>query len=345
MNSEAGSKARGAWVKAYGTSILAHSVLVASLWSGVWSDSTRSSLPAVLEVELQGPIRFEARAAGPVSRHGSSLTSGVSLGGQERRAKADGKKAGDGGQARKTPRHSPEGRAEETGGKALSAKPSGKPTSAQGASAPSPSPSPLEPSLSQVVPAQLEPQAVVPDRQATAQRGLGEDDGREGEGKVLIRAFPAAGAAGCCSSSAGAGEGSVSREGASVKRPRTGIGNGTGGGPGVAGGGGHERTGLGGLDRLLLEYLHDLHRRISEHKSYPLQARRLSMEGTVRVGLAIRCDGQLAQVELLHGSPFNVLNIAALETVQKVTPLPPLPVGTCLERMRVLIPFTYRLER
>ena len=78
---------------------------------------------------------------------------------------------------------------------------------------------------------------------------------------------------------------------------------------------------------------------------YPPAARRLGMEGAVKVAFVLGCDGQLICFELVRSSPFSVLNMAAFQTVNKDTPLPPPPVGTCQERMRVLVPFTYRLER
>lgn len=109
----------------------------------------------------------------------------------------------------------------------------------------------------------------------------------------------------------------------------------------TAGGG----NGVREPDGRLAEYLQALRRRIIEHTSYPITARRLGMEGAVKLALVLGCDGQPIDIEPVRSSPFTVLNMAAFETVKKVTPLPPLPVGTCQERMRVLIPFTYRLER
>jgi len=110
----------------------------------------------------------------------------------------------------------------------------------------------------------------------------------------------------------------------------------------LAAGGGN---GVGEPDGRLAEYLQALRQRIIEHTSYPIRARRLGMEGAVKLALVLGCDGHLIDIESVRSSPFTVLNMAASETVKKVTPLRPLPVGTCQERMRVLIPFTYRLER
>ena len=336
MDTEAGSKARGILVKAYALSFLAHGTFFFFLWSGVWPDLKRLPIPVILEVELQEPIRFEARAVGPVSRPRSSLTSVIRLGDQRK------EKASDGGQAGKTSSHPPEEQAEAAGEKALSTEPLGKLTGVPGESALSRPPPLSNPSSSQVVQALFDAQAVSQDRQATAQNSLGEDNGKRNGGEALTGAPSASDAFVCCSRSGG--EGTASMAGTLAENLRTGIGNGTGGGPGVAGEGGHEGTGVGEFDGLV-EYLLALHRKISEHTSYPWEARRNGMTGTVKVALVIGCGGGLAHVELLHGSPFSVLNMAALETVQKVTPLPPPPVGTCQERMRVLIPFTYRLQR
>ncbi len=344
MNDESESKTRGALIGAYSLSLIGHGIVFLFLWSGVWLDWERLPVPAILEVELQEPIRFEARALGPVPRPRSLPTSVTRLnrqGNDRARLRAT---AGVDGQAGKTPGLSPEGRSEETRETIPSAKPSRKLPGARGENDPSPPPPSSNPSSSQAVPVLLDPYAPAPGSQATAQRGLGEHNGKANGKEALTGVSPASDAVACCPRSGG--EEAASKAGALAEGLRPGIGNGTGEGPG----GGEERshggpTGVGDLDGLLLEYLHNLQRRISEHKFYPLRARRLGIEGTVTVGLTIRCDGQLDQVELIHGVPFTVLNMAAVETVQKVAPLPPLPLGTCQERMRVLIPFAYRLER
>lgn len=337
MDHESESKARGALVRATSLSLIGHGIVSLFLWSGVWPDLKRLPVPAILEVELQNPIRFEARAASSVSRPRSSPASARRLGGQRR------EKASVGEQAGRTPALSPNGRMDEIGGKTPSTEPLGKLTSASGESTPShPLPS-SNPSTPEVVPSLREAQAVSQDRQVPPQQGLGEDNGRWEKGEGLTGALPAPGAAVCCSRSGR--EGVASTEGGLTRGLQSGIGNGVGGELGGGEGGNPGGTGARDLDRLLLDYLQTLHRRISKHSSYPLQARRLGMEGTVTVGLTVRCDGQLAQVELIQSAPFTDLNMAAFETVKKVTPLPPPPVGTCQERMRVLVPFTYRLER
>lgn len=215
----------------------------------------------------------------------------------------------------------------------------------------------------------------LPELPATsALTGQREDDGREvarselahgaetpleekGQGPKGEGMNPRGSPALCCFQPPGKGAELVQPAGPWQRDAQTGSVNGAGRDVGVGGhrdkgAGEHgdlfaagQGKGVGEPDGRLAEYLQALYRRIIKHASYPIRARRLGMEGAVKVALVLGCDGHLFDIELVRRSPFTVLNMAAFETVNKVIPLPPPPVGTCQERMRVRVPFTYRLER
>ena len=115
--------------------------------------------------------------------------------------------------------------------------------------------------------------------------------------------------------------------------------------------GGHGRgPGLGeGLSEGLLgipkDYLTALHREIERHKTYPAQARRRGLEGEVRVGFVVECDGSISRVEVVGSSGSNLLDEAAAATLQQIRRLPPLPGSLRLARLRLELPMVFRLTR
>jgi len=113
--------------------------------------------------------------------------------------------------------------------------------------------------------------------------------------------------------------------------------------------GGHGRglgPGLGeGLSGIPKDYLTALHREIERHKTYPAQARRRGLEGEVRVGFVVECDGSISRVEVVGSSGSNLLDEAAAATLQQIRRLPPLPDSLRLARLRLELPMVFRLTR
>lgn len=94
------------------------------------------------------------------------------------------------------------------------------------------------------------------------------------------------------------------------------------------------------LDRYLL---HILRSRIESRLSYPAEAERMGVEGTVLVRVRIDGAGKLMSAALMGTCPHEVLCEAALQTVRESSPFPapPSELGAAIE---VSVPLTYRLQ-
>jgi len=135
-----------------------------------------------------------------------------------------------------------------------------------------------------------------------------------------------------------------------------GAGMGTGGhgaagsGPGGLGGSGSGAG--GGGDRLasrspgggtgqgdgVTGLLRAIRRRIEQAQSYPDEARRAGMQGTVEVRFRILPDGSADAVEIVRSSGHPALDEASLQTVRRAGPYPAVSG-------RIRIPLSYRLDR
>jgi len=115
---------------------------------------------------------------------------------------------------------------------------------------------------------------------------------------------------------------------------------GLGGGSGSGGGGDRlasrspgSGTGPGGG---LTDLLQVIRRRIEQAQTYPDDARRAGMQGTVEVRFRIGPDGSADAVEIVRSSGHPVLDEASLQTVRRAGPYPVVPG-------RIRIPLSYRL--
>ncbi|MBU4483883.1 energy transducer TonB [bacterium] len=65
-----------------------------------------------------------------------------------------------------------------------------------------------------------------------------------------------------------------------------------------------------------------IRKRIEENKYYPAIAKKREIEGSPEVSFKITKDGSLEYLKLKNSSGSDILDKAALETVQRATPLP-----------------------
>ena len=95
-------------------------------------------------------------------------------------------------------------------------------------------------------------------------------------------------------------------------------------------------------DPKLIAYLDEIRRRIEKAKMYPHPARMMGIEGAVTLEIALLPDGNLHEIRIMHPSEYEILNKAAIETVQTAFPLKPETVweGT----LRVELPIMFRLK-
>lgn len=97
-----------------------------------------------------------------------------------------------------------------------------------------------------------------------------------------------------------------------------------------------------GLSKEVLAFLKLLREKIERHRQYPRVAKRLGYQGTTTVSFALSHAGDLTLLKVTEPSGHSILDEAALEAVQNVTPLkPPQTIGgTAIE-----IPVAFELSR
>ncbi len=131
-----------------------------------------------------------------------------------------------------------------------------------------------------------------------------------------------------------------------------GLGSGTGGrgagwggqaspgGPGGGAAGIASRRGTGGSGdgNGVADLLRRIRRQIEEAKAYPDAARRESTQGTVNLRFRIAADGSVEATEILRSSGSPLLDEAAVQTIRRAGPYPPVAGW-------IRIPLSYRLDQ
>lgn len=105
----------------------------------------------------------------------------------------------------------------------------------------------------------------------------------------------------------------------------------------VAGAGGGQARPADAAD----SYLQLVRSLIEEHRTYPRRARRMGIEGTVTVHIAIGADGALHAVSVASSAGAGDLDRAALRMVRAAAPFPVPPGGP----MQLRLPIRFALER
>ncbi len=89
-------------------------------------------------------------------------------------------------------------------------------------------------------------------------------------------------------------------------------------------------------------YIALIRRKIKESLYYPRMARRMHLQGDVRVAFTVHGDGQVEAVRVI-AAPREILARAAARTIRRLH-LPPIPQGLGLKRMEITVPITFRLK-
>lgn len=125
----------------------------------------------------------------------------------------------------------------------------------------------------------------------------------------------------------------------------TGAGSGVGTGAGVGAGLGMGSSLGGGEEGVLEAYVGELSRRVAREQRYPAQARRLGLEGTVRVRLRLRRNGTLAGPPEVEGpAGASLLDAEALRMVEAAAPFAPLPEVLPGSEREFVIPVRFALR-
>jgi protein TonB len=81
---------------------------------------------------------------------------------------------------------------------------------------------------------------------------------------------------------------------------------------------------------------------LARHHHYPPRARRFRLSGQVTVRFTIRRDGRFEHIELAQSSGEELLDRAALETVQRLGHFQPLPEDYSEDSWTLSVPLVYR---
>ena len=98
------------------------------------------------------------------------------------------------------------------------------------------------------------------------------------------------------------------------------------------------------VERETNAYIISIARLINEKKIYPREAVDREQEGRVVVGLTLNASGEKIQASIEEASSFQLLNDAALKTVDAVGKFPPVPPDVGLP-LHLHIPLVFKVER
>lgn len=99
------------------------------------------------------------------------------------------------------------------------------------------------------------------------------------------------------------------------------------------------------LIRIKEIYEDSILKRIHRMKYYPLYARKMKMEGVVKLKFTIKREGKLkGHIAILKGCQHEVLNKAGVRTVLAANPFPPIPLELRSDEMTFTIDVAYRLD-
>jgi protein TonB len=97
-------------------------------------------------------------------------------------------------------------------------------------------------------------------------------------------------------------------------------------------------------DNDLLKYCNYIKEWINTHKIYPRTARIKGFEGVALVSFSISETGRLIDAELVSSSSHEILDMAAIKTINNSDPFPPFPTGINESELRLNLAISYRLN-
>ena len=95
---------------------------------------------------------------------------------------------------------------------------------------------------------------------------------------------------------------------------------------------------------LFSNYAHILRSCILKRVIYPQAAFRKNMEGTVQLKFILLPDGNLRDLYVIRSSNCLILDVAAINAIEKVNPFPPFPKNLGVKELFVKVPIVYRLN-
>ena len=98
------------------------------------------------------------------------------------------------------------------------------------------------------------------------------------------------------------------------------------------------------IGKLRQGFRKQIRHKVGRAKYYPKMAQRLGFEGKPVVSFTLGVKGELLDLKLVQASTYNLLNEAALETIRRGTPYPPIPGPLGKKSISFDLPILYTLE-
>ena len=99
------------------------------------------------------------------------------------------------------------------------------------------------------------------------------------------------------------------------------------------------------LSDILQSFFGSIRKKIESKKKYPELAKDAGIEGRSGVKMIILKDGQLEKVEIVDSSGSQVLDNAALQSIQNAAPFPPIPKDVKQSKIEVSIYLVFKIAR
>ncbi len=96
---------------------------------------------------------------------------------------------------------------------------------------------------------------------------------------------------------------------------------------------------------MLSRYRNSIKELINSHKIYPRIARRKGIEGVVMVSFVILRNGLLKDIRLITSSDYEILDKAALETINNANPFLPFPDNINKKELWLKLALSFRLDK
>ena len=98
------------------------------------------------------------------------------------------------------------------------------------------------------------------------------------------------------------------------------------------------------IGKLRQGFRKQIRHKVGKAKYYPRMAQRLGFEGKPVVSFTLGVKGELLDLRLAQASTYSLLNEAALETIRRGTPYPPIPGPLGKKSISFDLPILYTLE-
>ncbi len=91
-------------------------------------------------------------------------------------------------------------------------------------------------------------------------------------------------------------------------------------------------------------YLDALRQEIERLKDYPVAAKAMGQTGNVEVQFVVSREGEISEITLVHGTPFERLNEAALQLIHDLHHFKPIPTELNLAQWKIRLTINYELN-